>query len=138
VVLNPKSEEWYSQSLASSLAHYNYTAIMAMPYMEQAQDPQAFLHAIVDAVAARPDAMKKVVVELQTVDWRRQDAPIPGAELAGWIRSLYDWGVQNVAYYPDNLYRNNPDPALLRPVFDSKPNVPSQVTAAVPPMGAGR
>ena len=138
VVLNPKSEEWYSQSLTSSLAHYDYTAIMAMPYMEQAQDPQAFLHAIVDAVAARPGAMKKVVVELQTVDWRKQDAPIPGAELAGWIRSLYDWGVQNVAYYPDNLYRNNPDPALLRPVFDSKPNVPSQVTAAVPPMGAGR
>ena len=138
VVLNPKSEEWYSQSLASSLAHYDYTAIMAMPYMEQAQDPQAFLHAIVDAVAARPDAMKKVVVELQTVDWRKQDAPIPGAELAGWIRSLYDWGVQNVAYYPDNLYRNNPDPALLRPVFDSKPNVPSQTAATVPPMGAGR
>ena len=138
VVLNPKSEEWYSQSLASSLAHYDYTAIMAMPYMEQARDPQGFLRAIVDAVSARPDAMKKVVIELQTVDWRKQDAPIPGAELAGWIRSLYDWGVQNVAYYPDNLYRNNPDPTLLRPVFDSKPNVPSQITATVPPMGAGR
>ena len=138
VVLNPKSEEWYSQSLSSSLAHYDYTAIMAMPYMEQAPDPEGFLHAIVDAVAARPDAMKKVVIELQTVDWRRQDAPVPGAELAGWIRSLYAWGVQNVAYYPDNLYRNNPDPAVLRPVFDSKPNVPSQITATVPPMGAGR
>ena len=138
VVLNPKSQEWYSQSLADSLVHYDYTAIMAMPYMEQAPDPAEFLHAIVDAVAARPGAMKKVVFELQTVDWRRQDAPISGVELAGWIRSLYGWGAQNIAYYPDNLYRNNPDPALLRPVFDSKPNVPAPVVAASPPNSAGR
>jgi biofilm PGA synthesis lipoprotein PgaB len=133
VVLNPRSEEWYSQSLASSLAHYDYTAIMAMPYMEQASDPQAFLRSIVDHVAAQPGAMRKVVIELQTVDWRRQDAPIPGAELAGDIRELYSWGVQNVAYYPDNLYRNNPDPAVLRPVFDSKPNRPPPALPAASP-----
>ena len=134
VALNPSAQEWYSQSLAASLAHYDYTAIMAMPYMEQAADPQAFLHAIVDRVAGQgPNAMKKVVIELQTVDWRRQDAPIPSAELADEIRQLYAWGVQNVAYYPDNLYRNNPDPAVLRPVFDSKPNRPPPAMPAPPP-----
>jgi biofilm PGA synthesis lipoprotein PgaB len=47
------------------------------------------------------------------------------------IRTLYAWGVQNVAYYPDNLYRNNPDPVLMRPVLDSKPN-------RAPPMAATR
>jgi len=37
--------------------------------------------------------------------------------------------VSNVAYYPDNLYRNNPDPAALRPVFDSKPDKPPVANA---------
>lgn len=124
VVLNPYAETWYSQSLDSSLAHYDYTAIMAMPYMEQAADPRAFLHEIVNKVAARPGAMAKVVFELQAVDWRKDDEPLPGTELADSIRSLYGWGAQNVGYYPDNLFRNNPDPAQLRPVFNSKPNAP--------------
>ena len=42
VALNPKAEVWYSQSLDNSLASYDFTAIMAMPYMEQAADPAAF------------------------------------------------------------------------------------------------
>ncbi|MFO1377436.1 MAG: poly-beta-1,6-N-acetyl-D-glucosamine N-deacetylase PgaB [Steroidobacteraceae bacterium] len=123
VVLNPYSETWYSQSLESSLAHYDYTAIMAMPYMEQAPDPEDFLRRIVDRVKEHPGAMRHVVIELQTVNWRRNDEPLPGTELADTIRRLYDQGVKNVAYYPDNLFRNNPDPAQLRPVFALQPNV---------------
>jgi biofilm PGA synthesis lipoprotein PgaB len=132
VVLNPHSQEWYSQSLASSLANYDYTAIMAMPYMEQAPDANAFLRDVVDKVSEHRDAMKKVVIELQTVDWRHGDQPIPGAELADDIRNLYAWGVQNVAYYPDNLFKNNPDPVLLRPVFDTKPNKPPIPRSTLP------
>ncbi|HSR65773.1 MAG TPA: poly-beta-1,6-N-acetyl-D-glucosamine N-deacetylase PgaB [Xanthomonadaceae bacterium] len=122
VMLNPRAEEWYAQSYASSLAHYDYTAVMAMPYMEQAPDTNAFYRQLVDRMRAIPGATKKTVVELQTVDWRHGDAPLPAGEVADTIRTLYGWGVQNVAYYPDNLYRDNPDPAQLRPVFDSKPN----------------
>jgi biofilm PGA synthesis lipoprotein PgaB len=133
VVLNPRAEEWYAQSLASSLAHYDYTAVMAMPYMEQAADPTAFYRQIVDRIAAIPGATKKTVVELQTVDWRKQDAPLPPDEVPDTIRTLYAWGVQNVAYYPDNLYRNNPDPVLMRPVLDSKPNRAPRVAATRTP-----
>ncbi len=125
VALNPHSEVWYSQALENSINNYDYTAIMAMPYMEQAADPMRFLHDIVDRVNAYPDAMSKVVIELQTVDWRNNDQPLPGKELADTIRALYSWGVQHVAYYPDNLFLNNPDPKLLRPVFDSRPNQPA-------------
>jgi biofilm PGA synthesis lipoprotein PgaB len=124
VVRNPHYEAWYSQSLDSSLAHFDYTAIMAMPYLEQAADPTAFLHELVNRVAERPGAMAKVVFELQSVNWRKDDEPIPGTELADTIRTLYSWGVQNVGYYPDDLFVNNPDPALLRPVFHLKPNAP--------------
>jgi len=124
VVLNPKAEVWYSQSLDNSLANYDYTAIMAMPYMENATDPQAFYKQVVDKVNEHPGAMPKVVFELQTVDWRKDDAPIPSPEIADTMKALYGWGVQNIAYYPDNVFKNVPNPAALRPVFDSKPNNP--------------
>ncbi|HEV2607980.1 MAG TPA: poly-beta-1,6-N-acetyl-D-glucosamine N-deacetylase PgaB, partial [Xanthomonadaceae bacterium] len=125
VVLNPKAEVWYSQSLDNSLTNYDYTAIMAMPYMENAADPTAFYKQLVDKVSEHPGAMPKVVMELQTVDWRHDDAPIPSPEIADTIRQLYAWGVQNIAYYPDNVFKNIPNPASLRPVFDSKPNNPT-------------
>jgi biofilm PGA synthesis lipoprotein PgaB len=128
VVLNPKAEVWYSQSLDNSLANYDYTAIMAMPYMENVADPTAFYKALVDKVNEHPGAMSKVVFELQTVDWRHDDAPIPGQEIADTIRTLYGWGVQNIGYYPDDLFRNVPDANALRPVLYGKPNVPPPVS----------
>ena len=124
VMLNPRAEAWYAQSYESSLAHYDYTAVMAMPYMEQAPDANAFYRQLVDRMQAIPGATAKTVLELQTVDWRHDDAALPSAELAGAVRALYGWGVRNIAYYPDNLYRNDPDPAVLKPVLDSQPNWP--------------
>jgi biofilm PGA synthesis lipoprotein PgaB len=122
VVLNPKSEVWYAQSLDNSLANYDFTAIMAMPYMEKAADPKAFMAEMVAKVKEHPGAMKHVVFELQTVDWRT-DKKIPNAELAATIKSLYDAGVQHVAYYPDDSIQDHPDAAVIRPVFDSKSNM---------------
>ncbi|MGC3996883.1 MAG: poly-beta-1,6-N-acetyl-D-glucosamine N-deacetylase PgaB [Anaeromyxobacter sp.] len=122
VVLNPRAEVWYAQSLDNSLARYDFTAIMAMPYMENAADPAAFFHELADAVNDRPGAMKKVVFELQAVDWRGGNKPVPSEELAATIRSLYGMGVQHVGYYPDVMFDNHPAPAVMKPVLDLKPN----------------
>ncbi|MEJ0098299.1 MAG: poly-beta-1,6-N-acetyl-D-glucosamine N-deacetylase PgaB [Pseudomonadota bacterium] len=117
VVLSPKAEVWYSQALENSLRNYDYTAIMAMPYMEQAPDTDAFYRELVQNVKARPGAMNKVVFELQTVDWAHDNKPVPTTELVATIRELYDLGVRNVGYYPDMLFQNHPDPAPMRAVF---------------------
>jgi biofilm PGA synthesis lipoprotein PgaB len=124
VVLNPKAEVWYSQALDNSVAHYDFTAIMAMPYMEKAADPAAFYRELVKAVADRPGAMKRVVFELQAVDWRDGNRPIDGRELAEAIRGLYALGALHVGYYPDDLFRDHPGAAAVRPAFDAKPNAP--------------
>jgi biofilm PGA synthesis lipoprotein PgaB len=124
VALNPKAEVWYSQALDNSIARYDFTAIMAMPYMERAADPAAFFHELVNAVERR-DAMKKVVFELQSVDWRDHNRPIGSRELADTIRSLYGMGVLHVGYYPDGLFANEPDPRVMKPVLDAKPNAPA-------------
>ncbi len=124
VVQNPRAEVWYSQSLDNSLAHYDFTAIMAMPYMEKAADHAAFFRELVAAVNEHPGGMGKVVFELQSVDWDNNNRLIPTRELADTIRSLYGMGVQHVGYYPDMLHSDHPDPAVLKPVLDSKPNAP--------------
>jgi poly-beta-1,6-N-acetyl-D-glucosamine N-deacetylase len=123
VALNPKAEVWYSQALDNSLARYDFTAIMAMPYMERAPDPAAFFHDLVHAVEYR-DGMKKVVFELQSVDWREGSRPIPAEELAATIRSLYGMGVLHVGYYPDGIFANQPDRNVIKAVLDAKSNEP--------------
>lgn len=123
VALNPKAEVWYSQSLDNSISRYDFTAIMAMPYMEKAADHAAFFHELVQAVEYR-GAMKKVVFELQAVDWGAGNRPIASQELADTIRRLYGMGVKHVGYYPDALFQDHPDPRVMKPVLDSKPNAP--------------
>jgi biofilm PGA synthesis lipoprotein PgaB len=123
VVLNPRAEVWYAQGLDSSLARYDFTAIMAMPYMENAPDPGAFYRDLVAEVKAR-GGMKKVVFELQAVDWRHGAKPIPSDQLAETIRTLFDLGVQHVGYYPDIPLKNHPDPAVIRRAFSQRPERP--------------
>ena len=120
VVLNPRAQEWYAQSLPESLKRYDYTAIMAMPYMEQADNPQQFYQNIVNKVKAEPCGLDKAVIELQTVNWRKDDQPISSEEFDKTIHDLYSMGVQHVAYYPDDLYNNNPNQDQVRKAFSEK------------------
>ena len=69
-VLNPAAQAWFAQSLPAFLAAYDRAAVMAMPYMEQARDPDEFLRRIHARVAAQPNGIAKTVFELQAADWR--------------------------------------------------------------------
>ena len=124
VAINPRAEVWYAQALENSLAHYDFTAIMAMPYMEQASDPTAFQRQILAGIERFPQARKRIVFELQTVDWRHDQRPIPVDEIVSTIGMLYDAGVTHIAYYPDMLFDSHPDPAKMRQIFSRQPNDP--------------
>ncbi|MGE8563951.1 MAG: poly-beta-1,6-N-acetyl-D-glucosamine N-deacetylase PgaB, partial [Acinetobacter bohemicus] len=119
VALEPYAENWYSQSLEQSLKRYDFTAIMAMPYMEQAPNHDQFYRNIVKHVKRFPNGMKKTVFELQTVNWRNNEK-IPSAEMVTTIQSLYRQGVMHVAYYPDDPIQDHPDTEELRQVFELK------------------
>lgn len=120
VAINPKAEVWYAQSLDNSLARYDFTAIMAMPYMEKARDHASFFHDLVRAADDR-GGLKKVVFELQAVDWREDNRLVPSAELADGIRDLYRLGATHVGYYPDALFRDHPVPSAMKAAFDAAP-----------------
>ncbi|HVN41454.1 MAG TPA: poly-beta-1,6-N-acetyl-D-glucosamine N-deacetylase PgaB, partial [Steroidobacteraceae bacterium] len=124
VILNPRAEPWYSQSLDRSLANFDYTAIAMVPPAEAGSEPGAFLRELVARVTERPGATAKVVFELPSVRWRKDEEPIPGTQLAESVRALYGLGARHVGYFPDNPSENNPDPALMRMVFHLKPNSP--------------
>ncbi len=120
VALNSDSQEWYAQSLAESIKKYDYTAIMAMPYMEQASDPQHFLDEILKHVKQEECGLERTVIELQTVNWRKDNEPISSEELDSTIKHLYDLGVHHIAYYPDSVFTNNPDAHRMNEAFSQK------------------
>ncbi len=119
VIMNPESENWFAQSMAVFLKHYDYTAVMAMPYMENAKNPQAWLKELVSRVAAIPGALDKTVFELQSVDWR-SSKPVDGATLAQQMGLLLRNGVINFGYYPDDFIQGRPALEAIRPVISLK------------------
>ena len=120
VVLNPHAEAWYAQSFDDALRDYDFTAVMAMPYMEKAADPQAFLAQLVDRVKEQPLGLRHTLFELQSTDWLTGE-PVPSPVLAGQFRQLYGLGARHMGYYPDNPKRGTPDPAVLREAFAARP-----------------
>ena len=120
VALNKDAKEWYAQGLGESIKRYDYTAIMAMPYMEQADNAQEFYDKIVHNVKQEPCGLERTVMELQTFNWRKDNSPIASQELSDTIMHLYDLGVHHIAYYPDDLFKNVPDAQNMNQIFEHK------------------
>jgi len=115
-VLNPGSEQWFAQSLPAFLAAYDEVAVMAMPRMEKAANPNKWLLKLAKNVAAL-NGLDRTVFELQTVDWGIGNKPIPTGEIAGQLRLLQGVGARNLAYYPDDFLNDRPTLKMLRPHF---------------------
>jgi len=115
-LLKPFSEEWYAQSFDSFLAHYDYVAIEAMPFMEEAENPALWLKQLVEAAARHAGGLKKTVFELQTVNWKTQEK-IPMPVFISQIESLKKLGAVHIGYYPDNVYDDQPRLTVLQQHF---------------------
>lgn len=115
-VLNPDSEAWFAQSLPNFLATYDFTVVMAMPYMEGAANPEKWLDQLRKKVQDIPGASDKTVFELQSHDWKTNQ-PIPTKTLAKQLRQLHVKGVRNFGYYPDDFHTNLPEENLIKPVI---------------------
>ena len=122
-VLEPESEAWFAQNLNDFLNTYDWTAPMAMPFMEQipANDANAWLDRLVNAVAQTPGALDKTVFELQARDWRKSgdQAEISGKQIAEWMRQLKLSGAGNYGYYPDDFISDKPEMSEIRSTFSS-------------------
>ena len=115
-ILQTDAEEWYAQSLPVFLKHYDYVGIEAMPEMENATDPDAWLRQLVADVAAVPGGLAKSVFELQTLDWKTKQ-PVAMPVLLGQIALLKKAGAINMGYYPDDLYHDQPKLGDMKRAF---------------------
>ena len=68
-VLDPKAEAWYAQNLPDFLKNYDYVALMAMPFMEEAGEPEEWMRELVAKVADQ-HGLSRTIFELQATDWR--------------------------------------------------------------------
>ncbi|OUS15827.1 poly-beta-1,6-N-acetyl-D-glucosamine N-deacetylase PgaB [Gammaproteobacteria bacterium 50_400_T64] len=113
VVLNKNSSEWFNQSYPDMLRTYDYTAIMAMPYMEQSKNPRQWLFNLTKNAAIHDPSFDKTLFELQSVDWRTS-SPIPNDTLASQFNLLMRLGVKHIGYYPDNFLDQHPSLHTIR------------------------
>jgi biofilm PGA synthesis lipoprotein PgaB len=117
-VLDPAAEAWFAQDLDRFLAAYDYAAVMAMPQMEgiPAAGADDWLRRLVAQIATRPEGLKRVIFELQSVDWRTEKK-IPTEILGGQMRLLLRSGALNFGYYPDDFLIDHPNQARLHRDF---------------------
>jgi len=117
-VLYPESEMWFAQSLPVFLQAYDYTALMAMPYMEKVDDPQGWLKRLAWAALANEKNKNRIIFELQTKNWETSKA-IPSDVLRKQIILLFQMGGTSLAYYPDDFYKNLPPAEMINPCLSS-------------------
>jgi biofilm PGA synthesis lipoprotein PgaB len=119
VVLQPESATWFAQSFATGLRNYDFVAVMAMPYMEKAARPKQWMRDLFQRVSAVPGALDKTVFELQSVDWRTA-RPVPTSEMVETVLDLNTQGARHIAYYPDDLFKDQPRLASFKRVFSMR------------------
>ncbi len=118
-VLNPQSQAWLAQSYPDMLRHYDYVVIMAYPEMEKVKCPIPWLKALVSKVKKYPKGLKKTIFKLQTYDWQRERW-IDSRVILKRLRRLEALGVMHLAYYPDNVFKNQPVLKLMRPEMSTR------------------
>lgn len=105
-IINPQAARWYAQDLSSFTDNYDITAVMAMPLMEQAEEPMQWLKQLLQHIGNLP-SKNKVVLELQTVDWRTQ-SKISDKVLLEQMELFMRQGFIHFAYYPDDFINDHP------------------------------
>ncbi len=120
VVLDPDAESRFAQALGPFLESYDEVALMAMPYLDQAdmtrdgETASQWLNALIDQVMRYPDGLDKTVFELQAYDWARERWIEP-QRFQGWMQQLVRRGGLNLAYYPDDFITGKP---AFQPTFE--------------------
>jgi len=114
VALDPEAEAWYAQSLPNFLKNYDYAAVMAMPYMENAEQPMTWLKGLVRKIAKQQNGLHKTVFELKYHGWRNATS-VGGDEIGAQMKTLQLQQALNFAYYPDDFLNDVPSHQVIRP-----------------------
>lgn len=99
VILEPESEEWFAQNYDNCIENFDYTVVMAYPYMDH-EKPEPFLKNICKYIKSKGEAAnKKTIVKIQTVNWDN-DRSLGQRKFQWQIQLLRKQGIKNIGYYP--------------------------------------
>ncbi len=120
--LNPEGEKRFARTLAAFAEDYDQVALMAMPVLEGATDPDARLAALiarVERMTGESGARRKVVFMLHNQQKYYSRAPqnLPGEVLARQMRALQLGGALNFGYYTDDFLHDRPSLARIAPAM---------------------
>lgn len=101
-VVNTESAEWFAQNYQDYLKNYDYTVIMAYPYMDGEKDPMGYLGKVAAAVKAA-GGTDKTIVKIQTYDWKK-DRWLGRQIFNKQLQVLKKDGMKNLGYYPNTFY----------------------------------
>jgi len=102
LVTSPESETWYAQNYKDFINNYDYTVIMAYPYLEKrpAHSGKWMSRLVGRAIEdAGSDNLQKIIVKVQTYDWTRKKW-LSNREISGYLRLIEDSGLKHSAMYP--------------------------------------
>lgn len=119
-VLKPYSEDWYAQRYDDYLQHYDYTVIMAYPYMEkEGKAPGAWLEKLAQTALRDPGDAQRVIFKLQTYDWEKKRW-LSDKELRQQVAALKKGGARHIGYYPEVVFdaKIAPLPATDKEAYD--------------------
>lgn len=124
VVANPAARTWFAQDLDDFLTRYDYAVIMAYTRMEDIRGwgrQKKWLAELLEAAAQR-GAREKVIFKVQSFDWARKSW-VPAAELSRQLTYLLAHGARHVAYYPDEVYRDQPPAKVMAPILSGRDEI---------------
>ena len=96
-VLYPEADEWLGQSYSDYLSKYDYTVIMAYPYMDN-KKPKEYLQKIAKAVKTN-NGVDKSILKIQSYDWNK-DSWLSSKDFSNQFSILKKAGMKNMGYYP--------------------------------------
>lgn len=120
-VFNPEAENWFSQNFDNYLKHYDFSIIMAYPQMDKIYhwgEITDWFDKMLSAVDKKK-AFDKVFFKIQSYDWDTEEW-IDSALLKKEMRYLVARGAKHIAYYPDNVYENQPDHKAIASAINTR------------------
>lgn len=97
-LLYPGAETWLGQSYADYLRKYDYTVVMAYPFMDKEEQPYEYLKKVAQAVKTA-NGTDKTIVKIQSFDWD-EDRWLGADVFAKQLKTLQQAGMKNLGYYP--------------------------------------
>lgn len=112
-VLDAAAERHTAHDLGRFAQSYDLVAVMAMPELENAAGPDAWLTRLVQTIASDRNVLLRCVFETQARDWR-SGKPLGATLLGERLRTLQRAGARHLAYYPDDFLRDEPALTIIR------------------------